>query len=150
MKATLNDGTVLDGSFEEITNALRALRDKAPNGHSSVPKVVDDGHSALVWTPRRAEAFWGSLSGGQKELVQFVVDKGGTARMKEIMQHLNLRQGVQLAGLLSGITRNARRETGYRDAEVIGWHVADDGKWRYAIRNEVYELLKQIANKRLP
>jgi len=146
MKATLSDGTILDGSFEEITTAIGALRDKFANGHKQGINA-DKQPNAVVWTPKRAEEFWDALYGKQKELVQFLLDKGGNSSLKEVKQHLGLTKGVQVAGLLSGITRNARRETGYKAAVVVQWTVGGDGKWRYALAREVQDLLKQILNK---
>jgi hypothetical protein len=145
MKATLPDGTVLDGTIEEVTEAIRSLGGAhVTNGHS------ETGYSATrsettVWTPKRAAALWNWLYGDQQKLVKFLLDRGGSASQVEIMKHLGLKKGNELAGVRSCITRNARRETGYSHADVVKWAVDGQGNWGYKLVPEVHDLLRQVA-----
>jgi hypothetical protein len=154
MKATLPDGIVLDGTLEEVTHAVRAIQAKATatplaaaiaNIHKAIGNS-DEQHSAAIWTMKRADALWNCLYGHQKKLVKFLLDKGGTASVPDITKHLGLK-GTHLAGVRSCITRNARRETSYKEAVVIKWTSGEDGKWYYQLVPEVHDFLKQIANK---
>ncbi len=156
MKAKLPDGTLLEGTSDEVSSAYLAIQGKpnvAPvaadvaNGHKGNGQV-DGQHGAAVWTTKRAEALWNWLYGDQRKLMKFLLDKGGMASQAEIMNHLALKKGNELAGLRSCITRNARRETGYREAVVIDWILGDDSKWYYKLEPEVHDLLKQIADRR--
>ncbi len=147
MKATLSNGTVLDGSVEEISAALKALQSTSPNGtqaHSGIAHTASPPSSS-VWTEARVRALWSWLYGNQKKLVQFLLDNGGKGTIEEIMKALSLKKGNEVAGLLSCITRNARRETEYRHAEVITWRTNPSGHWHYVIAPEVLAILKKIA-----
>ena len=149
MKATLPDGTILDGTFDEVTSAVREIQGKSTthatssdNKHSS--NGTNGQQGTTVWTMKRAEALWKSLYGDQEKLVKFLLDKGGSASQSDIMKHLGLKTGNQLAGVRSSITRNARRETQYQAATVIEWATGADGKWHYKLVPEVHEFFKQI------
>jgi hypothetical protein len=152
MKLTLPDGTVLDGTEEEVTRAYRAIKsgpDSLPftsngaNGHKGNGSAVD-GHGISVWTMKRARSLWDGLYGNQEKLVRYLLENGGTANQTDIMKHLGQKKGNQLGAVRSCLTRNARRETGYDEADVIKWFQGKDGKWCYKLVPEVHELFKQI------
>ena len=153
MKATLLDGTVLAGNVEELSAAVRAIQGRPAASAGAGERDVNGTNSGklegtqgtTVWTLKRARKLWSWLYGDQRKLVQFLLDKGGSATTQDIMKYLGMKKGNELAGVRSCITRNARRETAYREADVIGWALGDDGKWRYKLVPEVHELLKQIV-----
>jgi hypothetical protein len=152
MKATLPNGTVLDGSPEEVREALQFLLGNITTHVSANAGVagnhVANGSSATVWTLQRAEALWNCLYGDQKKLIQYLLLKG-TASVPEIIKHLGMKKGAALAGVRSSLTRNARRVTEYKKANVINWTPgASDHKWYYKIVPEVEVLLRQISEKK--
>jgi hypothetical protein len=138
--------------MQEVSNAVRAIQGKAPGKVAENAAVqaaksngkLDESHTS-VWTFSRAEKLWKGLYGQQQKFVKFLVEKGGRATLAEAMKHLGLKKGVELAGVRSCLTRNARRETGYKQAIVMDWKMGEDGKWYYQLVPEVHELFKQIA-----
>lgn len=152
MKATLPDGTVLEGNHEELTGALRSLQggnvtsSPAANGGGGT-NVANGFNGTSVWTMERVHALWACIYGDQKKLIQYLLSKG-TASVPEILGHLGLKKGAELAGVRSSLTRNARRETGYKKAKVIQWTLgANDHKWYYEINPEVKALLQLVVKE---
>ena len=151
MKATLPDGTILEGNHEELTAALRSLQGGSTMHAPAVTgasgnHVVNGPSGTSVWTIERARALWGYIYGDQKKLIQYLLSKG-TASVPEILGHLGMKKGAELAGVRSSLTRNARRETGYKDAKVIQWtQGANKNDWNYRLDPEVEALLRQVVN----
>lgn len=161
MKARLVDGTQLEGTPKEISDAMRELWSlmrlkPSSDGRFRFPRlsqedtnalsdIAVDGEATAIWTEDRVRALWNWLYGNQKKLVQFLIDHGGRARKEELEKVLGIKKGNELAGLLSCITRNARRETKYGEAEVVCWERGDDGREYYRIVPQVYEILKGLA-----
>ena len=150
MKATLPDGTVLEGTHEEVTAAVRSLQGNnttnVPGNNSGGGNHVANGSaSSAVWTEKRVEALWNCLYGDQKKLIQYLLSKR-TASVPDILKHLEMKRGIELAGIRSSLTRNARRVTGHKEAKVIEWTPgATDHKWYYKIDREVEGLLQQVV-----
>jgi hypothetical protein len=154
MKATLPNGIVLEGPSEEVTKAIRAIQGEFPTapttpvaGNNNHASNGNEERSDIIWTQKRAEAFLTCLYGHQRKLIEFLLDRNGSALQEDVMRHLGLKTGNSLAGVRSCITRNARRETDYKKAKVIKWNLGDNGKWYYQLVPEVHEVLKQAAKK---
>jgi len=146
MKATLSDGTVLEGQPSEIVEAIRELAAKNIGGNGSrlLHPQAQPAVSA-VWTEARVQTLWNFLYGRQKELVRFLVKQGGKATIQEVMTELNLKKATEVAGLRSCITRNARRETGNKRAALIAWERDPKGNWHYRIAPEILGYLKKLV-----
>ena len=85
------------------------------------------------------------LYGDQERLVDYLIEKGGFAPTEDILKHLGFKEGNQLAGIRSSLTRNARRETGYKSADVVEWAMGGSkSRWGYKLIPEVHELFKQV------
>jgi hypothetical protein len=146
MKATLNDGTVLEGQPGEIVEAIRELGQRyaqAPNARSN-PNSHGSSTSSSVWTEERVRSLWNFLYGKQKEFVRFLAQRGGKASIQEVMKELSLHKSTEVAGLRSCITRNARRETGNKKAELIVWERTPKGEWHYKIVTDVLPHLRGL------
>jgi hypothetical protein len=102
--------------------------------------------NAVVWTEPRARTLWNWFYGDQKKLVDLLMEKDMTS--DQIQKALKI-DGHVLSGLLSCITRNAKRETRYKEARVIGWRPQQRGGWVYYILPEVKELFQRVS-KRAP
>ena len=154
MKATLPNGIVLEGPAEEVTKALQAIQGELASAQTT-PLIENNNHAAngndqhgeVIWTQKRAQAFWSCLYGDQQKLIRFLLDKDGSALQEDVMKHLGLKKGNSLAGVRSCITRNARRETDNKKAKVIKWMLGENRKWYYQLVPEVHDLLKQIADE---
>lgn len=147
MKATLSNGTVLEGEPHEVAKAIRELGGAASSGPASAGAVREQ-HAAdtqVAWTETTVRNFWHWLYGDQKKLMEFLLKKKTSVSIDDIKDHLALKTGNQLAGILSCITRNARRETGYYKAMAYGYELKD-GVWYYFVRPEVVDILKKIPN----
>jgi hypothetical protein len=148
MKATLSNGIVLEGEPFEIARALREIGGQSvgSNGRtvaSTTPAVTG---AQIVWSDQAVRKFAQCLFGKQKKLIEFLLKKKSSVSINEIMNHLGLKTGNQLAGILSCITRNARRETGYSEAMAYGYELKD-GVWHYFVRPELAENLHRILTE---
>ena len=146
MKAILDNGTVLEGTPEEIAE-FNAIREHATS-NGTARRIGDPSSGgvvrSLVWTEARARAFWNWVDGDQKKLLRFMLKRGGRATLDELKHHLEKKTGSGVAGVLANISRNARRETGYSKALVVDW--VNNGKgWSYEIATEVLELFKRLG-----
>lgn len=146
MKATLSDGTVLEGQPGEIVEAIRELGQR----NAQVPLIrtnsSNHGNSSgsSVWTEERTRNLWNFLYGKQKEFVRFLIQRGGRASIQEVMKELALHKSTEVAGLRSCITRNARRETGHKKAELIVWERTSKGEWHYRIVADALSHLSKL------
>lgn len=143
MKATFPDGTVFEGTPEEF-NVIRGHSGTAQNGHA--PTTKPNG-SPQLWNAANAGAFWNSLDarhngGKQKKVLEFLIKKGGRATEEEVRSHLAVKNGQQLAGVLANISRNARRETGYKKAFAVDWKSDGKGDGFYCIPDDLLPLLR--------
>ena len=101
----------------------------------------------MMWAPETAQKFLGCLGGKQRELVDYLLIKG-TATVGELMEHLQLPRGRDLAGVRASLTRSAQRETGSSRATVIEWRRASQVKdWRYKLNPQLEAFLCQHLNK---
>lgn len=141
MKATLSDGTVLEGQPSEIVEAIRELGQRTP---TPVTKASANHGGSSVWTEEKVRNLWNFLYGKQKEFVRFLVQRGGKASIQEVMKELSLHKSTEVAGLRSCITRNARRETGYKKAELIVWERTPKGEWHYKVVTDALPYLSKL------
>jgi hypothetical protein len=143
MKATLPDGTILDGTQEEILFIRQHLG--AVNGHKNAMKAVN---GTGIWTEKRARSFWDTLDprhggGNQKKLLQLLIDKGGRANETEVRKHLGITKGQELAGVTANLSRNARREAKDDDVKAVV-RIYDKGTRVYCIPEDLLQFLKQF------
>ena len=145
MKATFPDGTLFEGTPEEF-NAVRGYSGTGPNGFIAATRTSSNG-SPQFWNVANAGAFWNSLDtrhngGKQRKVLQFLIKKGGHATEDEVRSHLGVKNGQQLAGVLANISRNARRETGYKKALAVDWKPDGKGEGFYCIPDDLLQFLK--------
>lgn len=147
MKATLSNGTILEGQPSEIAKAIMEMGDVQSTFPTSEPSVHrrHASETQVVWTEAAVREFWNWLYGNQKKLMELLLKKKGSVSLDEIKERLGLNTGNQVAGILSCITRNARRETGYDQAMAYGYELKD-GVWHYFVRPELIQILKKISS----
>ena len=143
MKATLPDGTILDGTPEEILFVSR--HGGVDNGHKNGAKAVD---ATGIWTEKRARSFWDTLDprhggGNQKKLLQLLIDKGGRANETEVRKHLGITKGQELAGVTANLSRNARREAKDEKVKAVK-RIYEKGVRIYYIPDDLLQFLKQF------
>ncbi len=144
MKALLFDGT--PGEIAELLERMPQLNSvaQASSVRGSISSSTSSGLS--LWTPEKVSRMWSGLYGDQKKLVQFIVSKGGKVTVTEAQKHLGFARGPAIAGVLSSITRNARRVTKYKEARLVeDWTEDRNGTtvWGYRLPDPVLTLLKQ-------
>lgn len=147
MRATLSNDTVLEGEPGEIAAALREIGGDSTNaavGGERHPEVAS-ANAQVVWTETSVRNFWHWLYGDQKKLMEYLLKKNTSVSIEEIKGKLGLKTGNQVAGVLSSITRNARRETGYKKAMAYGYELKE-GVWHYFVRPELVEILKKTPD----
>jgi hypothetical protein len=146
MKATLSDGTVLEGQTSEIVEAIRELGQRVAQVPSTRLNGASSGSAGTaVWSEDKVRNLWNFLYGKQKDLVRFLIQRGGKASIQEVMKELSLHKSTEVAGLRSCITRNSRRETGYKKAELIAWERNLKGEWNYKIAPDALVHLKKFT-----
>lgn len=91
-----------------------------------------------------------TLYGDQRKLVRHLVLHGGTAKYKELGQHMGY-EAQKLSGVLSAITRNTQSTTGNPRAQLVYWRIPEDQKREYHIAATALPLLKEaIASEQDP
>lgn len=144
MKATLPDGTLFEGTPEEYLVIHRELGGGG-NGH----KTLSTSAVTSPWNEKRVSKFWNSLDiwndgGRQRQLMEFLMTRDGKATEKEVWQHLGIKKGQELAGILANITRNARREAKDDDIKAVRWMLGEKQVGYYRIPDDLLQLLKKI------
>ncbi|HZE73020.1 MAG TPA: hypothetical protein VE135_26210 [Pyrinomonadaceae bacterium] len=112
----LGDGRVMtyEGTEQEVMNIGKAYE----NG--SAPVDTGTKVEIVVWTKQSARTFVDLLYGDQHKLLQFLVQRGGAAPYADVEAYMGYR-GQRLAGVLSSLTRNAKKATAMEQARVLEW-----------------------------
>ena len=147
MKALLFEGS--PGEIAELLERMPQLNSlaQAVSPRDSAPASSPSGFS--LWTAEKVAKIWSEMYGDQKKLVEFIVAKGGKVAVTEAQRHLGLKRGPAIAGVVSSITRNARRITKYREARLVDHGVAERNgstAWCYRIPDPVLALLRQAIS----
>ena len=147
------DGTVIECTAQELASVLAVLqqaRSERPatgNGNGNTtpvplpPRPLTTSDNTVVWTEARARALWNWFYGDQKTLIDLLMQQ---PMMSPQIQKAMKIDGHVLSGLLSCITRNAKRETKYKEAHVVSWKPQENGKGVYYILPEVKELFERV------
>lgn len=147
-----SDGTVIECATHELAGVLEALRQVRVGGNgqagsnagaaSVAVSPLTTSENTVVWTEQRARTLWNWFYGDQKKLVDLLMEKDMTS--DQIQKALKI-NGHVLSGLLSCITRNAKRETRYKEARVIDWKPTAGGGLYY-ILPEVKDWFQRVRS----
>ena len=114
MKATLENGVVVEGTPAEIAAVIRELGNRRSSGTTN-HRASMSGEASLEWAETTLDAFWKRLSIEQRKLIEYTLRKG-TVTLKQLRDHLDKKDGIDIAGLLAAITRHARSVAGGKRA----------------------------------
>ena len=85
------------------------------------------------------------MHGEQLKLLRFVL-REETPTYEEVQKHMGYGQ-QELSGVLSGVTRNAKKVTGDKNAKVIDCEIQEDSKRHYYVKSEPLSFLKSLLEK---
>lgn len=149
----LNNGHVLsyEGTYQELVNLSNDFVDKwgdliAGQRSAGQHPALTAASKVSEWTEQAAKELLDTLFGDQKRLVMYLIGKDGTATSTEIEADLGLAK-QKLAGVLSSITRNAKKATGDAGARLVAWRGTADGKYQYYI---VPEAVQYVSTSAIP
>lgn len=154
LSVPLTTGQVLvfEGTYEELIRVGEEFVARHGNLIATPTDVaqlqpmatINVGDGVRYWTEHTARALWTLLSGDQAKLVKYLLQRGGAAKYSDVQKQLGL--GAQkLAGVLSSITRNAKKATGYREARLVNWRKTSGGDNEYYVHPTALSLLSAIA-----
>ena len=144
--------------FEGAPGEIADLLERMP--HLNTPGLPSNGSGAnansslvspkvAVWTRERVTEMWNCLYGAQRKLVQLILDKGGKLDVADAQKHLGFGRGPKIAGVLSSITRNARRITKYKEARFVeDWIDEKHHSWGYRLPQHILATLQSVASKK--
>ena len=143
---------IADGTPAEVGEILRQF----PELRAGIPSNGSDKSSLIAaaeakgapryWTENAVRRLATLLWGDQKKLARLLMERGGVS-YREVLKHLGFSKGQQLSGIRSGITRNAKKVTGFADAEFVQWRRRTDNDWEgeYYIHPDALRLLKDMG-----
>jgi hypothetical protein len=146
--------------FEGAPGEIADLLERMP--HLNVSGLPSNGSDAnvqpspispkvAIWTRERVTEMWNGLYGDQKKLVKLILDKGGKVEVTDAQKHLGFGRGPRIAGVLSCITRNARRITKYKEARFVeDWIDEKRHSWGYRLPQHILATLQNVASKGQP
>lgn len=140
MKATLENGIIVEGTPAEIAEVIRHLGIHPSNTIKGRRTRMSDGIGE--WTETTLDAFWKQLSAEQRKLIQYTLKKGPVT-IKQLIEYLGKNNGIEVAGLLAAITRHGHSAAGEASLPVIGTVRNENGKC-YQVSPEVRERLEQF------
>ena len=145
VKATFRDGTVIEGTPQEIASVLRELS-SAPTGegiHKHGPVI---GESRL--SDAAVRAIWKRLGPNQQRLLKRLVEAGKPLALTILIGEFAKSEkhpGVDIAGLLAAITRHTNRVAGPTKVTLIEKIRGIDGL-SYQINPDVSEILARAVS----
>jgi hypothetical protein len=143
---------VFEGAPGEIADLLERMPHLNTSGFSANGSEADGSSSPIspkvaIWTRERVAEMWNRLYGDQRKLVQLILDRGGKVEVTDAQKHLGFRRGPEIAGVLSSITRNARRITKYKEARFVeDWIDEKHHSWGYRLPQHILATLQSIAS----
>jgi len=146
LKAELANGIIVEGTPEELATLIRELA-KTPteNGRSFERSSLDPVTTQADWRGVNARALWNTLSSDQRKLL--VSLKGGNrVQLNDLRIALGKEDGIDVAGLLAGITRHVRRETGNSEAKLVETLRDEHNNKCYQLAPEILELLREFIS----
>jgi hypothetical protein len=97
-----------DTPEEVIDLAKRAGSDSVPSARSvkTLERLSAEGSR---WTEKRANEFFRLIDGKQRKLVDILLEHEDGRTDAQLLQQLSLTGGKQLAGVLTGLVKNAKK-----------------------------------------
>ena len=146
----------INGTSSEIAGVLEKfpeLRNQANTNGSphpaaaSVPPIVSLT-TPSYWTEKALKEVMDELWGNEKKLLGFVFNEGAVG-FSDVMKHMGFKKGQQLSGVLSGITRQSKKATGFKKAKLIKWRRVNENDWdgEYYVEADAAQLLNNLAIK---
>jgi len=144
---------IIMGSTDEVTEVLQRFPELRGNvgGNGALPAARPitsaTTKTASYWTDKAVRDLLTLVWGKQKQLLRFLMKGKGAASYRDVMAHFKFKKGQQLSGILSGLTRNARKTTGFKDAKIIQWRRRNDtdSDGEYYIHPDAYDMLTMLA-----
>lgn len=144
MRATLENGILVEGTPAEIAAVIRELGTRE-SGSRTNHRASTNGESSLAWADTTLDTFWKRLSIEQRKLIEYTLKKGPVT-LKQLMDHLDKKEGIDIAGLLAAITRHAHSVAGEASLPVIDKVRSDTGKC-YEITSELRTQLQGVLSR---
>jgi hypothetical protein len=145
---------VFEGSAGEISDLLERMPQLNSGAITQVtkgsapPVSTNNSPAFAVWTREKMERMYSHLYGDQLKFVDYIL-AAPNARVltREAQKFLGFGQGPQIAGVLSSITRNARRITKFREARLVeDWFDEKAQKWGYRLPEPALSLLREVVS----
>src|SRR2546425_10261152 len=149
MRVMVFEGT--PGEVSDLLERFPQLNPSAlpPSGAGGGPAAESISPKVAVWTKERITAMWNCLYGDQQKLVEYIVRRGGRVTLAGAQKHLGFSKGPEIAGVMSSITRNARRITKYREARVVeDWINQKAHSWGYCLPKHILPVLLEVLVNR--
>jgi len=149
MKVLIFEGT--PGEVADLLERMPQLNSTIhhSSGAASGADAVPQNPKMAVWTKERVIEMWNCLYGDQQKLVEFIVRKAGKVTMADAQKYLGFSKGPAIAGVMSSITRNARRITKYKEARFVeDWIDQKKGVWGYYLPRYILAVLVEILAKK--
>jgi hypothetical protein len=145
MKATLENGVVVEGTAEELADLIRELgiEPREPGRLLQRGGAVDASTKPIDWSEVSARSLWNRFSSDQKKLILFLM-KGNRVTLNELQRHLGKQDGIDVAGPLTAITKYVRQETGHPEARAIETVRDEHNNKCYQLVPEILDLLKEF------
>ncbi len=145
---------VYEGSAGEISDLLERMPqlNSGATGQvttgSAPPVATNISPAFAVWTREKIERMYNGLFGDQRKLVDYILSAPNARVLtREAQKFLGFGRGPQIAGVLSSITRNARRITKFREARLVeDWFDEKAHKWGYRLPEPALSLLREVVS----
>src|SRR5262245_18722201 len=108
-----------DGTPAEIAELRQRIAEQQRPQSTNSGEATTSTAGAGLWTEDKVAEQWNVASGHKEKLYELIEAEDGKVGVAKAQKHLGLKPGPQIAGVLSGITRDARRITGNKDARFV-------------------------------
>jgi hypothetical protein len=99
-----------DTAADAVAVAREAAGAGASVRSSSIPRETDSGHvEGSRWTEHRIKDFFRAIKSQQRKLVDGLLEAGDPRTDAQLCQLLGLADGRQLAGVFTGLFKNAKK-----------------------------------------
>jgi hypothetical protein len=142
---------LINGTSSEVIEVFERFPQLAtPSHQTALPKGLLDDSAPRYWTQENIRKLVGYIGGDQRKIMRFLMEQGGKATPKSIRTHMHYgNNGQKLAARLSGLTRNAKRATGFDKATLVDWRRRndDDQEGEYFIVPDAYRTITEMGIK---
>jgi hypothetical protein len=146
VKATFQNGVVVEGTPGEVADLLRGLGSELVGGSwAPEQKARDLSADEKAWSSLNARSLWKRFSPEQRKLILLMVD-GERLSLDDLKRHLRKEAGIDIAGLLAAITRHVRRETGCRELRLVEHSRNENNSHCYQLVPEAVELFRELKS----